>query len=361
MAASDDEKRNSDREPVTLFVEYEGADDLVGDYTENLSHGGTFVATNRELPIGTKVQLVLSFPGLLEPISIEGIVRWTRGDDAGSGAASSSPPARRATSSAVVIDRIRARDPKTMSRLFRVLVVEDNRHVANLIHDGLKGSARAAISAAACRFTCAAPRTAAQAIEMLRSETFDALIIDVYLPVLDGAKVIQVARTELGLTDAADHRGVRRRRRRSALRARSRCEHLSRQADAAAPGDRDDPAPARLGATQRSKRWRVKHARVARRVGVTLLRFCDDQGNRRGVAMRRVRGACKARELEPAVEPRVSRVHVPSEPPRRGGRRDLRRRRQRGEPDIGEQLRAARSGADQGDFVVEVTATDARR
>ena len=73
-----DDKRHSDREPVTLFVEYEGADDLVGDYTENLSTGGTFVATNRELPIGQKIQLVLSFPGLLEPIGIEGIVRWTR-------------------------------------------------------------------------------------------------------------------------------------------------------------------------------------------------------------------------------------------------------------------------------------------
>ena len=65
---------------MTLFVEYEGADDLLGDYTENLSSGGTFVATNRELPIGTQIQLVLSFPGLLEPVSIVGTVRWTRGN-----------------------------------------------------------------------------------------------------------------------------------------------------------------------------------------------------------------------------------------------------------------------------------------
>jgi uncharacterized protein (TIGR02266 family) len=79
------DQRRSDREPVTLFVEYEGADDLVGDYTENLSSGGTFVATNREIPIGQQIKLVLSFPGLLEPIAIEGTVRWTRGNkpDAG--------------------------------------------------------------------------------------------------------------------------------------------------------------------------------------------------------------------------------------------------------------------------------------
>src|SRR4029079_973337 len=77
---TEDERRRDTREPVTLFVEYEGADDLVGDYTENLSSGGTFVATNRELPIGTQIQLVLSFPGLLEPVSIVGTVRWTRGN-----------------------------------------------------------------------------------------------------------------------------------------------------------------------------------------------------------------------------------------------------------------------------------------
>src|SRR5262245_45710061 len=131
-----DDKRKSDREAVTLFVEYEGADDLVGDYTENLSSGGTFVATNRELPIGTEIALVLSFPGLLEPITIHGTVRWTRaargdqlvqgeGEEAGAGIEFSPGPARDQLS--LVMDKIRARDPKTVSRLFRVLVVEDNK------------------------------------------------------------------------------------------------------------------------------------------------------------------------------------------------------------------------------------------
>ena len=85
MMQDGDEKLRAPREPVTLFVEYEGADDLVGDFTDNLSSGGTFVTTNRSLPVGTQVQLVLSFPGLIEPISIEGTVRWPRGDNAGGG------------------------------------------------------------------------------------------------------------------------------------------------------------------------------------------------------------------------------------------------------------------------------------
>jgi len=199
---TEEEKRRDSREPVTLFVEYEGADDLVGDFTENLSTGGTFVATNRALPIGTRVQLVLSFPGLLEPISIEGMVRWKRDvpgeeGDAGAGIEFEPGPAQRAL--AAVIDKVKLRDPKTVSRLFRVLVVEDNKHVAQLITEGLRGSSRRDFGGVSFVFRNAEDGRAA--VEILRKEKFDALIIDVYLPIIDGPRVIMQARTELGLAD----------------------------------------------------------------------------------------------------------------------------------------------------------------
>ncbi len=193
------EKRRDRREPVTLFVEYEGAEDLLGDYTENLSSGGTFVATTRELPVGTRIQLVLGFPGLLEPISIEGVVRWTRDDpreSPGAGIEFEPGPAR--DQLAAVIDKIRSRDPGTVSRLFRLLVVDDNKHVSQLIQDGLRNSSRR--DPGGLSFDFRAAEDGRQAIEILRREAFDALIIDVYLPVIDGPKVIQQARTELGLS-----------------------------------------------------------------------------------------------------------------------------------------------------------------
>jgi uncharacterized protein (TIGR02266 family) len=203
------DQRKSDREPVTLFVEYEGADDFVGDYTENLSSGGTFVATNRQLPIGTNIKLVLGFPGLLESIAIEGTVRWTRGDrsdgdvigdgdEAGAGIEFAPGPAR--DQLAQVIERIRVRDPKTVSRIFNVLVVEDNRHVASLITDGLKASARREFGGGV-QFAVRNAEDGRQAIEFLRKETFDALIVDVYLPIVDGAKVISTARNDLRLLE----------------------------------------------------------------------------------------------------------------------------------------------------------------
>jgi uncharacterized protein (TIGR02266 family) len=202
-SVSDSEKRRDTREAVTLFVEYEGADDLVGDYTENLSTGGTFVATTRGIPIGTHVNLVLSFPGLLEPISIDGVVRWTRTEpsdegDAGAGIEFGPGPGRDAL--AAVVGRITKRDPKTVSRTFRVLVVEDNKHVAELIQEGLRGSMRRDFGGGVS-FIFRAAEDGRAAIEILRRETFDALIIDVYLPILDGPKVISTARTELHLTE----------------------------------------------------------------------------------------------------------------------------------------------------------------
>ncbi len=199
--ADGEDKRRDGRESVTLFVEYEGADDLVGDFTENLSTGGTFVATTRPLPTGTKVQLVLSFPGLLEPIAIEGVVRWVRTTEsdegeAGAGIEFEAGPGRDAL--AAIVTRVQNRDPKTVSRLFKVLVVEDNRHVAELIEEGLRGSSRRDFNGGV-QFTFRNAEDGRSAMEILRRETFDALIIDVYLPVMDGPRVIYQARTELGL------------------------------------------------------------------------------------------------------------------------------------------------------------------
>ena len=200
----DDDKRvGGDREPVMLFVEYEGAEDLIGDYTENLSTGGTFVSTARHVPIDTRVQLVLSFPGLLEPISIEGSVRWHRTDEeGGSGAGIQFAPGPGRDALASIIEKIRRSDPRTVARLFKVLVVEDNHHVAALIQDGLRGSSRRdGFGDANVSFVFKSAEDGRSAIEMLRKETFDALIIDVYLPVLDGPEVIIQCRTELGLVD----------------------------------------------------------------------------------------------------------------------------------------------------------------
>ncbi len=191
----DREKRRHERAAVTLQVAYEGADDLLVDYTDNLSTGGTFVTTDRELPIGAAVRLALSFPGLLAPIHIDGVVRWLRsGPEAGLGIEFADGPGRERL--AAVIDRVRGRDPRLVVPLVRVLVVEDNPHVAAMVRRGLVGMGARAGELA---FAVTTAANGHEALALLREQSFEAAIIDVYLPVIDGAHVIAAMRGELGL------------------------------------------------------------------------------------------------------------------------------------------------------------------
>lgn len=198
---SADELRRHSREPVTLVVEYEGADDLVADYTENLSSGGTFVNTAHEFEIGTEVQLVLSFPGLLAPIRLGAVVRWTRSGDneiRGVGLEFTELHGEAQRLLEQVVGRIESRDPSVVSRLCRVLVVEDNPHVAKLIRDGLRGSGKREFGDDLA-FNFRTASNGREALDLLLTEQFDAIIIDVYMPILDGASVIEEVRANPSL------------------------------------------------------------------------------------------------------------------------------------------------------------------
>lgn len=201
MSERDDnsEKRRFERQPVTLLVEYDGADDFVTDYTENLSSGGIFINTAKRLDIGTEVKLMLSFPGLLTPISIAGVVRWLK-DDAteepnGVGLEFINYTGEVQDELEDLIARIASRDPNVISRVINVLVVEDNPHVARLIRDGLAGSGQKVFGDEVA-FSFRMATDGQHALEMLEEHQFDALIVDIYLPVLDGASLIQQLRSD---------------------------------------------------------------------------------------------------------------------------------------------------------------------
>src|SRR5262245_22618232 len=131
MTGGQDDRRTARREQVTLKVEYDDAAELVEDFTENISQGGTFILTERELAEGTPIKLVLSFPGLIKPLPISGVVKWVRAEppeERGVGIefdASNDVTARLET----LIRRIADADPELVARTLRVLVVEDNPHV----------------------------------------------------------------------------------------------------------------------------------------------------------------------------------------------------------------------------------------
>jgi uncharacterized protein (TIGR02266 family) len=189
---TDADRRGDERYAVALRVDYDDADDLIADYTENLSSGGACVASSREVEVGTEVRLALSFPGLVSPIRVDGVVRWCRDDMLG---------IEFVEDARVKLDglvaRIQSRDPDLVKRTLRVLVVEDNVHIAELLRHGLGDGTKTPKIA----FDCRLAGDGRAALELLREQRFDVLIVDVYLPVLDGVGVISAVRNKLELRD----------------------------------------------------------------------------------------------------------------------------------------------------------------
>ena len=78
---STDEKRTHIRAPIELKVEYKKMNTFFADYTKNISKGGTFIKTDRPLPVGTEFLFRLVIPSLTDPVEIKGTVVWTNSEE----------------------------------------------------------------------------------------------------------------------------------------------------------------------------------------------------------------------------------------------------------------------------------------
>lgn len=74
------EKRSSVRAPIELKVDYKHLNGFFADYTKNISRGGTFIATDKPLPVGTVFRFEITIPGEASPFRLNGEVSWVRGE-----------------------------------------------------------------------------------------------------------------------------------------------------------------------------------------------------------------------------------------------------------------------------------------
>jgi type IV pilus assembly protein PilZ len=72
-----DDRRRQARAAIELKVEYQRLNTFFADYTKNISKGGTFIGTERPLPVGTEFVFALGLPGVEEPLRLRGRVIWT--------------------------------------------------------------------------------------------------------------------------------------------------------------------------------------------------------------------------------------------------------------------------------------------
>lgn len=76
----DAEKRAHFRAPIELQVDYKRLNSFFADYTKNISKGGTFIRTEKPLPIGTTFHFKISVRTVNEPFTLTGEVAWVRED-----------------------------------------------------------------------------------------------------------------------------------------------------------------------------------------------------------------------------------------------------------------------------------------
>lgn len=181
MGRAPTDRRQSNRQPITLIVEYEGSEDLLTDYSENLSTGGVFVNTDYRFNIGEQVRLVLSFPGLLQPCRVTGTVRWSRNTDDECGIGVEFTDETSATGLQDFVQRLRNQDPDLLARRICILIADDNSYVSQLIEEGLRGAGERDFKGR-LSFDVLSAGDDTRALALLQEHQVDMLIADGELP-----------------------------------------------------------------------------------------------------------------------------------------------------------------------------------
>lgn len=75
-------QRRHVRVPYVVEVTLASDHNFWTGFTENLSEGGVFLATPREVTLGTLVQFELRLPNSKQTWVVHGVVRWTRAANA---------------------------------------------------------------------------------------------------------------------------------------------------------------------------------------------------------------------------------------------------------------------------------------
>lgn len=190
MTSSD--QRRAPRVPLILRIDYPDSPEF-RDATENLSASGLFIRTERELPVGERVPLSVSFPGLLEPVEIEVEVvrRRQASTDFPKGLAVMVPADRsedREKLAKLAASALAA--PAKMARPYHLLVVEDNPLVLEMYQQAMRKIASDGVN---LRVDFA--RDGREALARLeRLPAVDLLMADLYMPGMDGFALVESAR-----------------------------------------------------------------------------------------------------------------------------------------------------------------------
>jgi len=195
------ERRLHARLPIILRVEYRDLARYV-DSTENVSAGGLFIRTERKLSVGDRLQLALSFPGLLDPLEVSAEVVWVRAPrgemPGGVGVRVDRESDRKRLGELVNTGGSEQRNPENSALPpdgFRVLIVEDNPHIIEMYSYVLKKLATGTLGGKVPLEVQFAP-DGHSALAQLKEGRFNLVMTDLYMPVMDGFALVEKIRQE---------------------------------------------------------------------------------------------------------------------------------------------------------------------
>jgi len=182
-----------------LQVQYPEKEGYLADATEHLSAAGAFVRTDQPLKVGDSVPVIFSFPGLLAPVELLGVVAWVRpaSPESPAGVGLKIPEERLEDRAklAEILERIRMDKPAEgpTERCYRILLVEDNPHIMEMYEYVMKKLSRAGTVS----LEVSLAKDGFDALEKLKVESpFDLVVTDLFMPVLDGFEFIKRMRAE---------------------------------------------------------------------------------------------------------------------------------------------------------------------
>ena len=195
------DRRQNIRTQVLLKVDYQVPQDLLTDYLTDLAEGGLFIRTTFPFKLGQQLSFAVSFPHLLDPMQLTGLVRWRldanpdRPDDAvGVGVEftfKDDDERRKVAALVASFSQSPAPAPvgQTVTSPFRVLLVEDNQFVHDLFKHAVKRFHREMHDMGELEINSAA--NGQEALQYLDQQEADLAIVDHFLPVMSGSELVQ--------------------------------------------------------------------------------------------------------------------------------------------------------------------------
>ena len=210
------EERTSKRFATLLKVSYSEPPGLADEHAANLSVGGVFIHTAVDMRPGQRLVFTLSFPGLLEPFEVRGVVRWREPSankgGPGVGVQLELDQAQRKRVEQIIAS-LRAvaefhdtptekqSSPLAIETPYRVLLVEDNTFVQEMFSFAVQIFHGKHEGNRSLELYCA--ESADEALDILQSAPIDLAIVDHFMPGMTGCELVAHMRADEGMRDIA--------------------------------------------------------------------------------------------------------------------------------------------------------------